>query len=65
MNNGSMVDSLLLEFGITEEQLQQLPEVTQAINDFFDTIDLCSNTCNASCSFTCDISCGYTVSGDS
>lgn len=63
MNSKEVANSLLREFGITEEDLHKLPEVNQAINDFFDAVDLCGATCLASCGFTCDISCGYTVSG--
>ena len=63
--NKELISSVLQEFGITEEELQQLPEITQTIDNFFAPIALCSSTCMASCSFTCDVSCGYTVSGAS
>ena len=63
MSSKIMVNSLLREFGITEDELHKLPEVNQAISEFFDSIDLCSETCIASCGYTCDVSCGYTVSG--
>ena len=63
MSNKIIANSLLREFGITEEELHKLPEVNQAITDFFESIDLCAATCMASCDFTCDVSCGYTVSG--
>lgn len=66
-----LTDSLLREFGITEDELHKLPEVNRAVDDFFDSIDLCGDTClnscdatcDVSCGFTCDVSCGYTVSG--
>ena len=63
MNSKGVANTLLREFGITEEDLHKLPEVTQTINVFFDAVDLCAETCLASCDFTCDVSCGYTVSG--
>ncbi len=63
MSNKIIANSLLREFGITEDELHKLPEVNQAITEFFDSIDLCNATCMASCDFTCDVSCGYTVSG--
>lgn len=33
--NKELISSVLQEFGITEEELQQLPEITQTIDNFF------------------------------
>lgn len=33
--NKELISSVLQEFGITEDELQQLPEITQTIDNFF------------------------------